>query len=577
MDEYFDRKSFYWNILDYLDESTQNTFDRKIEGTRPDRDLARKWATEHSDKNRSAKEIGSIHIHQPTFTGNSLGVAAISGGTVNVGSPINTRLSQKEVELASHMTSSVGHEELEDNKPEQSRSKRKAEEGLEDSDVQEPSENDPAPTTWEFAHDPPTWLPVIIEEYKKMTLLKDPNDRYESSLKPLWCRIVDVSSSIVAPSVLSNAEFTLARAWISSALQIGERNDWTVLQDPAERCLQSLAKVVILLKSLSSNQLKRIATTVRPEGIHGALVELRKYSEKAADSNLFLDNEVDFPSEDEKEIPVSLVEEDDYLDEDVTFILELLRYTHDMIAEGIPMRENSERDIDVFINVHIFSCLKGVVDRHFGEVVSRSSRDRRTTAVDASSDAEGYHLDWMFTRHDLGKDLMWGREFSLCERAGSKIENRQKVLNDSLKVQKTLKDMHRTLVDAVVAAGSGTISKQVFHVVPKLLMPGFISSRFFIRVILVAYVGAGFYLSTELAEFDIPSSANELLGVIKVARIMLQVKKLLRSTVRLFMHMKERAEREKFALGKVSVPDRQEEFTSPKKPRTKKSSVKEKM
>ncbi|RUP47447.1 hypothetical protein BC936DRAFT_145725 [Jimgerdemannia flammicorona] len=447
MDEYFDRKSFDWNILDYLDESTQNTFDRKIEvyllsletiadletgrcglirrdrrwGTRPDRDLARKWATEHSDKNRSAKEIGSIHIHQPTFTGNSLGVAAISGGTVNVGSPINTRLSQKE-----------GHEELEDNKPEQSRSKRKAEEGLEDSDVQEPSENDPAPTTWEFAHDPPTWLPVVIEEYKKMSLLKDPNDRYESSLKPLWCRIVDVSSSIVAPSVLSNAEFTLARAWISSALQIGERNDWTVLQDPAERCLQSLAKV------LSSNQLKRIATTVRPEGIHGALVELRKYSEKAADSNRFLDNEVDFPSEDEKEIPVSLVEEDDYLDEDVTFILELLRYTHDMIAEGIPMRENSERDIDVFINVHIFSCLKGVVDRHFGEVVSRSSRDRRTTAVDASSDAEGYHLDWMFTRHDLGKDLMWGREFSLCERAGSKIENRQKVLNNSLKVQKTL-------------------------------------------------------------------------------------------------------------------------------------------
>lgn len=35
-----------------------------------------------------------------------------------------------------------------------------------------------------------------------------------------------------------------------------------------------------------------------------------------------------------------------------------------MIAEGIPMRENSERDVDVFINTHIFSCLKGVVDRH---------------------------------------------------------------------------------------------------------------------------------------------------------------------------------------------------------------------
>lgn len=32
-----------------------------------------------------------------------------------------------------------------------------------------------------------------------------------------------------------------------------------------------------------------------------------------------------------------------------------------------------------------------------GEIVSRASRDRRTTAVNAPSDAEGYHLDWMFT------------------------------------------------------------------------------------------------------------------------------------------------------------------------------------
>ncbi|CAG8589694.1 7111_t:CDS:2 [Paraglomus brasilianum] len=32
-----------------------------------------------------------------------------------------------------------------------------------------------------------------------------------------------------------------------------------------------------------------------------------------------------------------------------------------------------------------------------GEVVSRASWDRRANAVDAPSNAEGYHLDWMFT------------------------------------------------------------------------------------------------------------------------------------------------------------------------------------
>ncbi|GET61601.1 protein NYNRIN-like [Rhizophagus irregularis DAOM 181602=DAOM 197198] len=37
-------------------------------------------------------------------------------------------------------------------------------------------------------------------------------------------------------------------------------------------------------------------------------------------------------------------------------------------------------------------------------------------------------------RHDLAKDMTWGREFSLCERAGSKIENNRKILDNTLKV-----------------------------------------------------------------------------------------------------------------------------------------------
>ena len=29
--------------------------------------------------------------------------------------------------------------------------------------------------------------------------------------------------------------------------------------------------------------------------------------------------------------------------------------------------------------------------------MSRASRDRRRKAIDASSDVEGYHIDWLFT------------------------------------------------------------------------------------------------------------------------------------------------------------------------------------
>jgi len=168
-------------------------------------------------------------------------------------------------------------------------------------------------------------------------------------------------------------------------------------------------------------------------------------------------------------------------------------------------------------------------------MVSRASRDRRSAAKDAPSVAEGYHLDWMFTRHDLGKDLVWGREFSLCERAGSVIENTQKVQDNTLKVKKTLKDMHRTLLDAILASGGGTLPESVLNSVHSLRMPGFLSSGFFIRVILVVYLGAGFYLSTDISEFNIPTSYEELGDVLKMARIMLQVKGILQSTVETFV------------------------------------------
>jgi len=164
-----------------------------------------------------------------------------------------------------------------------------------------------------------------------------------------------------------------------------------------------------------------------------------------------------------------------------------------------------------------------------------------------------------------GKDLPWGREFSLCERAGSKIENDKKVFSDTLRVQKTLRDMHRTLVEAIVAAGGGALSKPVMQACNKLCMPGFLSSAFFIRVIFVVYVGAGFYASVELAEFNVPTTYNDIAGILKVARIMLQVKKILRSTVSRFKRIRERAEKEKFIEGKILMSGRPDEFLTPKK------------
>ncbi|CAG8664866.1 15418_t:CDS:2, partial [Acaulospora morrowiae] len=240
-----------------------------------------------------------------------------------------------------------------------------------------------------------------------------------------------------------------------------------------------------------------------------------------------------------------------YKHPDVCYIIELLRYTYNMIDKKIPQRENSERDIDVIFKNHLFSCFDDIMDLHFGEVVSRASRQRRTQAIDASDKAEGYHLDWLFTKHDLAKDLTWGREFSLCERAGSKIENGRKILNNTLKVQKTLRDMHQTLLETLSNAGGGALPVKVVQGFRKLLLPGFISSRFFIRVLLNVYIGGKYYGSIILAEFDIPTQFDEMNKISTIAWMMLQVK--------------EASKKKKYSVENVLVSSRVKEHVSPKK------------
>ncbi len=77
----------------------------------------------------------------------------------------------------------------------------------------------------------------------------------------------------------------------------------------------------------------------------------------------------------------------------------------------------------------------------------------------------------------------------------------KKIFSNTLKVLKTLRDMHKNLMESIKNAGNCSLTKSVLNNFPKLVIPGFLSSYFFIRVYLVVYV-----------------------GVVKIARIMLQVK-----------------------------------------------------
>lgn len=149
--------------------------------------------------------------------------------------------------------------------------------------------------------------------------------------------------------------------------------------------------------------------------------------------------------------------------------------------------------------------------------------------------------------------------------------------------------MHQTLIKVISAEGGGMLSKPVLQASSKLLMPGFLSSCFFMRTILIIYVGEGYYSSLNLADFDIPTKYGELEHIIKISRIMLQIKvsgipkffntalhllympyflqRLVSTTISQFKRMKESAEKEKLTPGRVAVHDRKKEYRSPQKPK----------
>ncbi|CAG8699113.1 7317_t:CDS:2, partial [Funneliformis caledonium] len=197
-------------------------------------------------------------------------------------------------------------------------------------------------------------------------------------------------------------------------------------------------------------------------------------------------------------------------------------------------------------------------------------------ATDAPDRVEGFHIDWMFTRHDLRKDKSYGREFSLCKCAGSKIDNDTKNFSDILKVLKILRNMHRSLVKAIAIESGRALSKQVLNACNKLIMPGFASSWFYLRAVLIIYVGGGFYASFELGKFDIPTSYDELWKLTKLHELCCKLRlKLLHFTVSRFKRIMERAEKEKFLSRKVTIIEAKETHTpnKPKKTKQPKSEV----
>ncbi|CAG8438501.1 hypothetical protein GLOIN_2v1775768 [Rhizophagus irregularis DAOM 181602=DAOM 197198] len=106
----------------------------------------------------------------------------------------------------------------------------------------------------------------------------------------------------------------------------------------------------------------------------------------------------------------------------ISTCLAIERHLNDQTIDDAETAEIDYLDEDV---AYIFDLI-----RFAGEAVSRASRARRDKACEGD---EGIHLDWLFN-HELGAKESWNHEFSLCERAGSVIDNTMKIFSNTLKL-----------------------------------------------------------------------------------------------------------------------------------------------
>ncbi|RIB20053.1 hypothetical protein C2G38_2180214 [Gigaspora rosea] len=282
--------------------------------------------------------------------------------------------------------------------------------------------------------------------------------------------------------------------------------------------LKYLDKLLINVGS----QLRTIGEVVRPKGTYGTILELQNMLKKNFESisepdDLFSDEENTIMNENFSPIALEY-----YLDLDVAYIFDLIRC--EMIAKGLPQRTNLERDIDVFIKRYIFSCFDDILDIHFTTTMSINHLTRYDKFLKVFINDYQNVINSDIQKH--------GREFSLCEHAGSKIEYTKEVLTNTLKMQKTLRDMHKTLV--------------------KVENRGYLD-KYELDTTMAKTIAA------ILADFDIPTKYEELGSVIKISCIMLQIKKLLSTTISRYNRIKSKAKNEKFTSGRVPMFSGQQE------------------
>ncbi|KAJ3279143.1 hypothetical protein HK104_001719 [Borealophlyctis nickersoniae] len=212
---------------------------------------------------------------------------------------------------------------------------------------------------------------------------------------------------------------------------------------------------------------------------------------------------------------------------EVWYIVNMLRKSCEMIQTAGGHEHSGERDLDISYHIDVFKCIEGVLMRHYGEVESLDSRDRKIRAKkDGESTARirGAYVDWLWTSHHYDSCSNWGVEFAAAANVGAKRSNYTKLVHDKEGLAVLLRDIYSAICGRIKADRN----ENVDGALDTLVIPGVLVNRFRYQILALVYISHGWYALHEIAAFEAPVSRVPELGAMLVTAVtwMLRFRKL---------------------------------------------------
>ncbi|KNC97265.1 uncharacterized protein SPPG_07654 [Spizellomyces punctatus DAOM BR117] len=342
----------------------------------------------------------------------------------------------------------------------------------------------------------------------------------EQKRDPFLHRIVDLTGSIIGQpqSVSSHLSNDMKKSVKDIIGAVLTRAEWQQVDSD----VNSLFNV---MKHIPADELVRLGRESKVEGFRKTLTDMLEMDEgltAPTKNGGFIRNlltSVTASKTASKKVATSVAIDN----KDVQYVLNLLYEVSELSVTA-----RSERDLDIDVHQHLLLCLRGVVDKHYGELESRASRDRR---IRTGGKTRGASLDWLFTSHAADSSTTWGVEFGAAANIGSSTVGRKPV-TDRCGLYIILRDIHIAMSRRILDIRRFDDTNAVRKAVAQLPVPGIILHNFRYVLVAVVYLEGGWYVTEQLGVFELPVFAmknNFGAQLVAAARQMLHFRNILRS------------------------------------------------